>query len=44
MSRLRRLRRAVGSLAAEGRPDFKSIDASPALYDDGSWLKPKDDA
>jgi hypothetical protein len=38
---LRRLRRAVGDLAAEDRPAFKRIDASPARYDDGSWLEPK---
>ncbi|HKH17268.1 MAG TPA: hypothetical protein VKA57_07050 [Solirubrobacteraceae bacterium] len=35
---LRRFRRAVTVLGAEDRPDFKRIDASPALYDDGSWL------
>jgi hypothetical protein len=40
VNRLSRLRRAVGNLAAEDRPAFKRIDASPALYDDGSWLKP----
>jgi hypothetical protein len=34
-----RLRRAVASLAPEGRPDFKRIDASPARYDDGRWLE-----
>ena len=39
MSRLHRLRRTVGSLVAETRPEFKRIDASPARYDDGSWLK-----
>ena len=37
---LRRIRRAVSDLVAEDRPDFKRIDASPARYDDGSWLKP----
>jgi hypothetical protein len=36
---LRRLHRAVTLLGAEDRPEFKRIDASPALYDDGSWLK-----
>ncbi len=36
---LRRLRRAVALLGAETRPEFTRIDASPALYDDGSWLK-----
>jgi hypothetical protein len=39
MSKLSRLRRAAGNLVAETRPEFKSIDASPARYDDGSWLK-----
>jgi hypothetical protein len=39
MSKLRRLRRAAGNLVAEGRPEFKRIDVSPARYDDGSWLK-----
>ena len=38
---LRRVRRAVSQLGAEGRPEFKSIDASPARYDDGSWLAPR---
>jgi hypothetical protein len=38
---LRRLGRAVSSLVSEDRPDFKRLDASPALYDDGAWLKPK---
>jgi hypothetical protein len=37
---LRTLRRTVASLPAEDRKGFKRIDASPALYDDGSWLKP----
>jgi hypothetical protein len=36
---LRRLRRAITVLGAEDRPGFKRIDASPALYDDGSWLR-----
>lgn len=35
---LRRFRRAVALLGAEDRPEFKKVDASPALYDDGSWL------
>jgi hypothetical protein len=39
MSKLSRLRRAAGNLVAETRPEFKRIDASPARYDDGSWLK-----
>jgi hypothetical protein len=38
---LRRLRRAVVLLGAEDRPHFKRVDASPAVYDDGSWLTPK---
>jgi hypothetical protein len=37
--RLRRIRNALGNLVAEDRPEFKRIDASPALPDDGSWLK-----
>jgi hypothetical protein len=35
---LRRVRRVVSELAAEDRAGFKRVDASPALYDDGSWL------
>ena len=38
-SMLRRIRRAVVLLGAEDRPEFKRVDVSPALYDDGSWLK-----
>lgn len=38
---LRRIRNAVSLLGAEDRPEFKRVDASPALYDDGSWLTPK---
>jgi hypothetical protein len=38
---LRRFRNTVAQLGADSRPDFKRIDASPALYDDGSWLTPK---
>jgi hypothetical protein len=37
---LHTLRRAVANLPAEDRPGFKRIDASPARYDDGAWLKP----
>jgi hypothetical protein len=37
---LRRFRWAVSGLGAEDRPAFKRIDASPARYDDGSWLTP----
>jgi hypothetical protein len=35
---LTRVRRAVAVLVVEDRPGFKRVDASPALYDDGSWL------
>jgi hypothetical protein len=37
----RRLRRALSDVVAEDRPEFKRIDASPARYDDGAWLKPR---
>jgi hypothetical protein len=37
---LTRLRRAVSALAVEDRPHFKRVDASRAVYDDGSWLEP----
>ena len=37
---LTRLRRAVAALAVEDRPNFKRVDASRAVYDDGSWLEP----
>jgi hypothetical protein len=40
-SRIRRLRNAVAGLVAEDRTGFKRIDASPAQYDDGSWLPPR---
>ena len=40
MSKLNRFRRAVSGLAAEGRPDFKRVDASPVAYDNGAWLRP----
>ena len=36
---LRRFARAMASLAAEDRPDFKRLDVSPARPDDGEWLK-----
>jgi hypothetical protein len=39
---LRHLRLALSDLIAEDRPDFKRIDESPAQYDDGSWLEPRD--
>jgi hypothetical protein len=35
---LRRIRLAASRLAPEDRPHFKRVDASPARYDDGSWL------
>jgi hypothetical protein len=34
----RRVRVALSGLVAEDRPAFKRLDASPARYDDGSWL------
>ena len=40
-STLRRLRTALVLLGAEDRPNFKRIDASPAVYDAGSWLTEK---
>jgi hypothetical protein len=36
-----RLRTALSGLVAEDRTGFKRIDASPARYDDGAWLKPR---
>lgn len=36
---LRRARRAASAIVAEDRPHFKRIDASPVVYDDGSWLE-----
>ena len=33
-----RIRRAMSDLIAEDGPGFKRLDASPARYDDGSWL------
>jgi hypothetical protein len=36
---LRRIRVALSDLVAEGRPAFKRLDASPARYDDGAWLR-----
>ncbi len=41
MTRLRRLRQTLSQLVAEDRPGFSRLDASPALYDDGSWLTPR---
>jgi hypothetical protein len=40
-STFRRLRTALSDLVAEDRPAYKRIDASPARYDDGSWLEPR---
>jgi hypothetical protein len=37
-TKLNTFRRLVSSLVAEDRPGFKRVDASPARYDDGSWL------
>jgi|tagenome__1003787_1003787.scaffolds.fasta_scaffold19707237_3 hypothetical protein len=34
-----RVRRAASHLVAEDRSHFKRVDASRAVYDDGSWLK-----
>ena len=38
---MRRFRHAVAGLVAEDRTGFNRIDASPAKYDDGSWLTPR---
>jgi hypothetical protein len=38
MNRLRRIRLALSDLVVEDRRDFKRVDASPALSDDGRWL------
>jgi hypothetical protein len=35
---LRTVRRFVSDLVAEDRSGFKRIDASPARFDDGSWV------
>jgi hypothetical protein len=35
---MRRVRRSASRLAADSRREFKSVDASRARYDDGSWL------
>jgi hypothetical protein len=40
-SSLRRARRALADLVIDDRSSFKRIDASPARYDDGEWLKPR---
>ena len=39
-TKLHRFRRALSVLAPEDRPSFKSVDASPARYDNGAWLRP----
>jgi hypothetical protein len=39
--KLNRLRTALAGLVAEDRTGFNRIDASPAKYDDGSWLSPR---
>jgi hypothetical protein len=41
MSRLRRIRLTLSELVAEDRAEFKRLDASPALFDDGRWLRPR---
>jgi hypothetical protein len=41
MKSLRRIRLTLSELVADDRDGFKRVDASPALYDDGSWLGPK---
>jgi hypothetical protein len=38
MKSLRRMRATLAGLAAEDRPGFKRLDASPAQPDDGTWL------
>ena len=38
---LRRIGHAVAGLAAEDRPAFKRIDASPVVFDHGDWLAPR---
>ena len=38
-STLRRLTRAVAGAVTDTRPEFLRVDASPALYDNGEWLK-----
>jgi hypothetical protein len=36
--KLQNVRRVLSDLVAEDRSGFKRVDASPARYDDGSWL------
>jgi len=40
MTSLRRIASILSSLLAEDRPGFKRLDASPASYDSGAWLRP----
>jgi hypothetical protein len=40
--KLHSIRRVLSDLVAEDRAGFKRVDASPARYDDGSWLKSRD--
>jgi hypothetical protein len=40
-SSLSRVRRALADLVIDDRSSFKRIDASPARYDGGEWLKPR---
>jgi hypothetical protein len=35
---LRRIRRSASHVVADSRREFKSVDASRARYDDGSWM------
>ena len=40
--KLHSLRRVLSDLVAEDRAGFKRVDASPARFDDGSWLTRRD--
>ena len=40
-SSLRSVRRALARSGRRRPSGFKRIDASPARYDDGEWLKPR---
>jgi hypothetical protein len=40
--KLQSLRRVLSDLVAEDRAGFRRVDASPAQYDDGSWLTRRD--
>jgi hypothetical protein len=37
-NKLHTVRRMLSDLVAEDRAGFKRVDASPARYDDGTWL------